>query len=319
MIYTLAIAVLSFPLLVYQNYYREHQYGMATQDFGAWFAEQRTGLFIQLILSALFFPALYAVFRRAPRTWWVWGSGVLIAFLLLGTVVQPVFIEPIFNKYKPLDDPAVRDPILAMARANQIPVDHGNQFDASKQTTRVSANVSGAFGVANINLNDNLLKRCSLAEIRQVMAHEMGHYVLNHVYKLLLEFSVLIVVSAFFVKMVFDALLRRFGARWRVGGIGDPAGFPVLALILAVFGLLGTPVFNSIIRETEGEADSFGIDTSREPDGFAQSAIKLGQYRKMDPGAVEEFVFFDHPSGRARIRKAMDWKAAHLPAGGGQP
>ena len=91
-------------------------------------------------------------------------------------------------------------------------------------------------------------------------------------------------------------------------GIADPAGLPVL-------GLLFTPVFNGIVRETEAEADAFGINTSREPDGFAQASIKLGQYRKMDPGPVEEFIFFDHPSGRARIMMAMEWKAAHLPAG----
>ena len=316
MIYTVVVDLLTFPLLAYQDFFREHQYGMATQTFGGWLGDQSKGLVIQVIIAALFFPALYAVFRRAPRLWWVWGSLVLIVFAALGSVIAPVFIEPRFNTYKPLEDPAVRDPILALAQANEIPVEHVYEFDASRQTKRVSANVSGAFGVARIALNDNLLNRCSLPEVRQVMAHEMGHFVLNHVYKLRLEFSALIVVAAFFVKLAFGALLRRFGARWRVEGIADPAAFPVLALILAVFGLLGTPVSNSIVRETEGEADSFGINTSREPDGFAQSAIKLGEYRKMDPGPWEEFVFFDHPSGRARIRKAMDWKAAHLPAGG---
>ncbi len=315
-IFTGVFSALIFPLSIYENFFREHQYGMATQTFGGWFADQRKGLFVQIIINALLLPALYAVFRRAPRTWWLWGSGVLIAFLIVGTVLAPVFIEPLFNTYKPLEDPAGRDPILALARANQIPAAHVYEFDASRQTTQVSANVSGAFGVARIALNDNLLKRCSLPEIRQVMAHEMGHFVLNHVYKLLLELSVLFLAVAFFVKLVFDALLRRYGTRWRVEGIADPAAFPVLIVVLTIFGLLGTPVFKSIIREAEAEADSFGINTSREPDGMAQSAIKLGEYRKMDPGPWEEFIFFDHPSGRARIRKAMDWKAAHLPPGG---
>ena len=315
-IFTAVFSALTFPLTVYEGFFREHRYGMSTQGFGDWFSDQRKGLFVVMISNALLFPVLYAVFRRAPWMWWLWGSGVVIAFLAVITVVEPVFIEPLFNTYKPLEDPAVRDPILAMARANQIPVAHVYEFDASRQTTGVSANVAGAFGVARIALNDNLLTRCSLPEIRQVMAHEMGHFVLNHVYKLLLELSVLFLAVAFFVKLAFDALLRRFGRRWRVEGIADPAAFPVLIVVLTVFGLLGTPVYKSIIREVEAEADSFGINTSREPDGMAQSAIKLGQYRKMDPGSWEEFIFFDHPSGRARIRKAMDWKAAHLPPGG---
>ena len=225
-IFTLVTAVLGFPMTIYQLYFREHQYNMATQDFGAWFTEQGTGLLVQIIASAIFLPVLYAVFRRAPRTWWVWGSGVAIFFVAIGTVIQPVFIEPLFNKYKPLEDPVIRDQILAMARANQIPVNDVNEFDASKQTTRVSANVSGAFGVARINLNDNLIKRCSLPEIRQVMAHEMGHYVLNHIYKLLVEMAGMMVILAFFTRLAFDSIMRRWGNRWRVEGIGDPAGFP---------------------------------------------------------------------------------------------
>ena len=314
-IYTVTTTILGFGLTVYQNYFREHQYHMATQTFGPWFSEQLKGLMVGVIFSAFLIPTLYSVFRRAPRTWWIWGSAVVIIFLAIGTAIAPIFIEPIFNQYRPIEDPAIRDPILAMARANQIPVEHVYEFDASRQTTRVSANVSGGFGFARINLNDNLINRCSLPEIRQVMAHEMGHYVLNHVLKLLLEMSCLIILFAVAARSLFEAAVHRWGAAWRVEGIADPAGFPLLVLILTVLGFLCTPIFNSLVRETEGEADSFGINTSREPDGFAQSAIKLGQYRKMDPGPLEEIIFFDHPSGRARIMKAMAWKAAHLPAG----
>ncbi len=315
MIFAVITTVLGFPLTVYQFYFREHQYHMATQNFGAWFGEQGTALIVQVVGFAIFLPVLYAVFRRAPRTWWVWGSVVSILFLAVGSIVVPIFIEPLFNKYTPLTDAAVRDPILAMAKANQIPVENVYEFDASRQTTRVSANVAGAFGFARINLNDNLIRRCSLPEIRQVMAHEMGHYVLNHVYKLLLEFGVMFLLYGFLARGWFDAALRRWGARWRVEGIADPAGFPLLVAILSMLGLVFTPLTNSITREVENEADSFGINTSREPDGFAQSAIKLGEYRKLNPGPLEEIIFFDHPSGRARIMKAMEWKAAHLPTG----
>jgi STE24 endopeptidase len=147
------------------------------------------------------------------------------------------------------------------------------------------------------------------------MAHEMGHYVLNHIYKLLGEMIAATLVFFALTKLVFEWAVRRHGARWQVTGIADPAGLPLLSLILTVLFFLYTPISNSLTRETEAEADSFGINTSREPDGFAQASLKLGEYRKLDPGPLEEFIFFDHPSGRARIRKAMDWKAAHLPAG----
>ena len=315
-IYNLVAWLLAFPLLVYRDYFREHQYGMATQTFGPWFAEQMKALAISLVLFTLLVVALYAVFRRAPRTWWLWGSAVVIFFLVVGIALSPTLIEPLFNKYTPLADPAVRDPILAMARANQIPVTDVNVFDASRQTTRVSANVSGILGSARIALNDNLIHRCSLPEIRFVMAHEMGHYVLNHIYKTILELACVCLVQFALLKVIFEAVVRRFGTRWRVDGIADPAGLPLLTLILTALIFLYTPIGNSLTREMEAEADSFGINTSREPDGFAQASIKLGEYRKMNPGPLEEFVFFDHPSGRARIMKAMQWKAAHLPSGG---
>ena len=314
-IYVVVTSALSFPLTVYEDFLREHQYNMATQNFGQWFLDYLKGFLISLILGPLVLAALYAVFRRAPRTWWLWGSAVMIGVTILGIAISPAFIEPLFNNYTPLKDPVLRDPILAMARANQIPVTNVYVVDASRQTKRVSANVSGILGSARIALNDNLINRCSLPEIRQVMAHEMGHYVLNHIYKLILETSGVLLIMFALAKVIFEAAVRRFGARWGVEGIADPAGLPLLALIFTVLFFIYTPIGNSLTRETEAEADSFGINTSREPDGFAQSALKLGEYRKLEPGPIEEFIFFDHPSGRARIMKAMQWKAAHLPAG----
>ncbi len=109
--------------------------------------------------------------------------------------------------------------------------------------------------------------------------------------------------------------VRRWGEKWGVRGIADPAGFPLLTLLFSTFFFLITPLVNTAVRVTEREADAFGINTAREADGFAKVALKLGVYRKLDPGPIEEFIFFDHPSGRARIRMAMDWKAANLPAG----
>jgi STE24 endopeptidase len=100
-----------------------------------------------------------------------------------------------------------------------------------------------------------------------------------------------------------------------VHGIADPAGLPLFALIFSTLLFFATPVLNTVVRITEREADAFGINTSREPDGMAEVALKLGTYRKLDPAPLEEFIFFDHPSGRARIRMAMDWKAANLPVG----
>ena len=313
--YLLFIYALSFPLNLYENFFREHQYGLATQSFAPWFREQLLGLALALVGGTLLVVVLYAVFRRAPRTWWLWGAIVMIIYSGTLVLIAPVYIEPLFNTYKPLTDPKIRNPILAMARANEIPVKQVFEVDASRQTTRVSANVSGLLGTTRVALNDNLLKQCTLPEIRAVMAHEMGHYVLNHGAKLVTYFGILILIGFALTRILFDAAVTRWGHKWRVRGIADPGGLPLLALIFSILVFFATPVLNTIVRITEREADAFGINTSREPDGMAKVALKLGAYRKLDPAPLEEFIFFDHPSGRARIRMAMDWKAANLPAG----
>jgi STE24 endopeptidase len=314
-LYLLLVYVLSFPLNVYEHFFREHQYGLATQSFPAWFREQLIGLGITLIGGTIFFIVLYTVFRRAPKTWWIWGTAVAVVFSFFLVFIAPVFIEPLFNTYKPLTKPEISEPILAMARANEIPVKQVFEVDASRQTTRVSANVSGFLATTRIALNDNLLKQCTLPEIREVMAHEMGHYVLNHGAKLLTYLGIFVLVGFALTRILFDAAVRRWGDKWGVRGIADPAGLPLLALIFSTLLFLATPLLNTVVRVTEREADAFGINTAREPDGMAEVALKLGAYRKLNPTPLEEFIFYDHPSGRARIRMAMDWKAANLSAG----
>ncbi len=314
-LYLLLVYVLSFPLNIYEHFFREHQYELATQNFLAWFREQLLALGITLIGGTIFFIVLYAVFRRAPRTWWIWGTAVAVVFSFFLLFIAPVFIEPLFNTYKPLTKPEISQPILVMARANEIPVKQVFEVDASRQTTRVSANVSGILGTTRIALNDNLLKQCTVPEIRAVMAHEMGHYVLNHGAKLLTYLGIFILIGFALTRILFDAAVRRWGDKWGVRGIADPAGLPLLALIFSTLIFLATPLLNTVVRVTEREADAFGINTAREPDGMAKIALKLGAYRKLNPTALEEFIFYDHPSGRARIRMAMDWKAANLSAG----
>jgi STE24 endopeptidase len=317
--YFLIVAALTFPLNLYENFFREHQYGLATQSFLSWFRDQLIGFCLTIIGGTILLITLYTVFRRAPRTWWVWATAIVAIFLFVVVLIAPVFIEPLFNTYRPLLKAEIRDPILAMARANQIPTKQVFEVDASRQTTRVSANVAGFLGTTRIALNDNLLKQCTLPEIRAVMAHEMGHYVLNHGAKLLTYSGIFLAIGFALTRILFEVAVRRWGVRCGVRGVADPAGLPLLALIFGTLLFLATPFLNTIVRVTEREADAFGINTSREPDGMAKVALKLGAYRKLNPTPLEEFIFFDHPSGRARIRMAMDWKTANLPAGESSP
>ena len=314
--FLIVASVLAFPLTVYAGFVREHAYGLATQGFGSWFGDQLKGLAVGLVFGGVFAIVIYAVLRHATRTWWIWGSVVTVLFQMLGALIAPVYIFPLFNTYTKLDDPRVTAPILSMARANGIPASEVYEVNASRQSTRVSANVSGFLGTERITLNDNLLRRASLPEIEAVMGHEMGHYVLNHVYKGILFLGIVVVAGFALLRWGADRLLARWGAAWGLRGVDDVAALPLLALLVTIYGFLLTPITNSYIRTQEYEADIFGLNAAREPDGAATIALKLGVYRKLDPGALEEMLFFDHPSGRTRIMAAMRWKAEHLGTGG---
>jgi STE24 endopeptidase len=308
--FLVAVAVMSLPLTVYRDFVREHRYGLSNLTLGAWMGELGKGLALSAVFGAVAMMILYEVVRRLPRTWWLWGAVATLAFLAFFIVIVPIAIVPVFNSPKKLEDPRVVAPILSLARASGIQARDVWEVDASKQSKRISANVSGLFGTERITLNDNLLNRASLPEIQAVMGHEMGHYVLNHIPKMLLQLGIVIVVGFALLKTLFERLCAR-SPRWQVRGIDDVAGLPLAALLLSSYLYLLTPVLNTMVRVQEYEADLYGLNASEQPDGFAQVALKLGEYRKLDPRPIEEFLFFDHPSGRTRILSAMRWKAEH--------
>jgi STE24 endopeptidase len=305
-------SVLMFPLSVYEDYFREHRYGLATQTFGPWMGDQIKGLGVGLVLGGVLAMLLFGVVRRLARSWWIWGAVVVTLFVIFAQLIAPIYIVPIFNKVTRLDDPKIVEPILSMARANGIPAKDVYEIDASRQTTRMSANVSGFANTMRITLNDNLLRRGSPEEIQAVMGHEMGHYVMHHIYMGIAFFAILAVLAFACLHRALDWTLQRWGEKWQIRGVGDTAVLPLAVLLVSIFGFVITPVTNTFNRTLEYEADMYGLNTSRQPDGEAQGDIHLGEYRKMNPGPVEEFIFFDHPSGRKRIYAAMRWKAENL-------
>lgn len=305
-------AVLTFPLSVYEGFFREHAYGLSNQNFLQWFGDFAIGFAVQLVIFVIALTLIYAVIRGSRRLWWAWGTLVAIVLAAGVVTVAPVLISPLLNHYQPVAESPLKERILALARANGIPADNVYEFDASRQSKRISANVSGLFGTTRISLNDNLLNRCTPAEIEAVLGHEMGHYVLSHVAIGLTWLGLVILVAFLFLNWGFAALTAIFGGNWDVRSIEDPAGLPVLTALLAIFLLLSTPVTNTISRTLEAQADIFGLNAARQPDGFATATLKLSEYRKLDPTPLEEFVFYDHPSGRTRIWTAMRWKAWHL-------
>jgi len=308
----LIVTIAIFPLSVYEEFFREHTYGLSNQNFTQWFGDFAINFFVSLVITTILVTLLYAGIRATRRGWWLWASGLTIFFLAATMLIYPVFLAPMLNHYQPLADGPVKQQILSLARANGVPATNVYEFDASRQSDRISANVSGLFGTTQISVTDNLLKRGTPQEAVAILGHEIGHYAMNHVMVNLLWFAIVAVIVFWLTDRAFRVLTGIFGGNWDVRTVDDPAGLPALYACFAFFLFLATPFMNTIIRTQEAQADLFGVNATRLPDAFATSVLKLSEYRKLDPSPLEEWVFYDHPSGRNRIAMMMRWKAEHL-------
>lgn len=313
LIYLAVVSLLTLPWELYTGFFREHAYSMSNHTLGGFLRDWVVGFAVNAALGGLALTGLYAILRRVGRRWIGWATLASGGLLFLLMLVFPVFIAPLFNDYQPLPAGEVRESILQLARENDVPADDVYWFNASSQTKRISANVSGVLGTTRISLNDNLLEGTSLPEIRAVMAHEMGHYALHHSYWLPLGLTLVFGLGFWAVDRSFDRIVRRHGRRWGVRGLADPAGLPLIIAIFGVTLFLLAPVINNMIRLAEHQADAYGLDAAREPHGFASTAMRLSSYRKLEPSALEEAILFDHPSGRTRVERAMRWLAEHPP------
>ena len=310
--YVPIVTLAMLPLTLYEGYFREHAYGLSNQNFWQWLGDFGIDFAVSFVAALIFLPLLYAAIRRTRESWWIWGSGLAIAFNILGAVIWPVFIAPLYNHYSPLPDSPLKAQILSLARANDVPAANVYLVDASRQSNRVSANVSGFLGTTRISLNDNLLKQGTSDEVLAVMGHEMGHYVMGHITRGILMNGLVIILGFAFTNWSNLLALDFFGGQWQVRKISEVAGLPLLAGLAGIFMFLATPVTNSITRTGEYQADLFGLDAVRKPDAFASVMLKLSTYRKLEPGKWEEMIFYDHPSGRTRIEAAMRWKKEHI-------
>jgi len=313
-VWLLMDTVLTLPWAIYQSWWRETQYGLTEQPLSGWLGEAALDAAISTVLFGVLIVALYFIIRRAGRMWWAWGAGLTAVAVVFMLVVSPILIEPLFNTYTPAPDGPVRDAVVELAQATGTPDDKIYIYDGSRQSDRYTANVSGLFGSARVAMSDVMFtKGADIAEVRGVVGHEMGHHVHRHSLWLTGVMILLAAIGFWLVDKLFPLARRLLGAN-RVGEISDPAGLPVLVAIGAVIGLLATPVFSTLTRTIEADADHFSMVHANEPDGLSKALIKTAEYRAPSPSAIEEFLFYDHPSVENRIRRAMEWKAAHPPS-----
>lgn len=302
-------ALISLPWGIYEEWGFERSYGRTSQPLGDFLAQDAIGILLSSVLGGLFFLGVYALIRRTGKSWWLWSGG-LTAFAAAATILlSPVLIEPMFNEYKPVPEGPVRTALLQMADEANIPHDRVLMFDGSRQSNNFTANVSGVFGSARIAISDVAMKQASLDEVKAVTGHEIGHYVLGHVWRIVFLFAGLAMVGFFLADRLFGRVASLFGSQAQVS---DPEGLPILLFIVSVLGLFAQPVLNSVTRIGESEADAYSLRTVNLPDALAGALVKTAEYRYPRPSAFEEIAFYSHPSVERRVRRAMDWKADQL-------
>jgi STE24 endopeptidase len=300
--------ILTYPWGLYEEWGREVSYGRTSQPLADFILQDAIGIALTTTLSALFFTGIYALIRKAGRSWWLWSGGFAAAVISASLLLSPILIEPLFNDYTPVPEGPVRTALLDMADDAGIPHDRIFVYDGSRQSNNFTANVSGIFGTARIAISDVALGQASLDEVKAVTGHEIGHYVLGHIWRQVGVFAGLAVVFFFLADRLFPLFARAFGSS---ATISEPVGIPVLIFIVGLLGTLATPVINATIRLGEREADNYSLTHINLPDALAGALVKTAEYRYARPHPVQEALFYTHPSVEWRVRNAMEWKAAH--------
>lgn len=305
--------LLQLPYTIYEGWWRERSYDLSKQPFGDWLGQWAMGEAIGMVIGGLFLLGLYALIRKAGPRWWLWGAG----FAGLATVVMmlaiPSLIMPLFNDFKPVPPGPVLTALEKIADDVDIPHDRIFMYDGSRQSEYFTANVAGIGPTARIAISDVALKEASLAEVKAVTGHEAGHYKLGHVWRYIWVFPLLAGLGLWLIQRLFAPAARLLGSDAQ---LHEPRGLPVFMSLVAVISLLASPFQVSLTRVGETEADIYSLQTVNEPDALASALIKTAEYRYPRPSALQEMLFYTHPSVEKRVLRAMEWKAAHPDAAG---
>jgi len=295
--------VLYFALDVYRDFYVERSYGFLNQGFGDWFGESLLGLFLGIVISIIPVWFFYWLIGKTKKWWLVFSVGA-VPFIVLFIVVAPVVISPMFNDFTPLKDKALEAEIRTLAQKGGIGDADIFEVNGSKQSNKVNAYVTGLMGTRRIVLYDTMIAGFTTEEIKFVMGHEMGHYVMNHIWWGVLVAMLSILIGTWLMDKAIQPVIRRFKARLGFDQVSDIASLPLVMAYISVFFFLFQPVTNGLSRYMERQSDRYGMEMSGvSVEDAARAFDKLSVYNLSDPdpNPILEFWFYDHPAIQKRI------------------
>lgn len=309
-VYSLIEFLLFLPLDYYSEFIRMHAYGLSNQTFAKWFGDSVKDLIISTFINMPVVWAIYATIRRSSKYWWLYSGLLYIPFLFFMSFISPFFIDPVFNKYTALEDKALEAKIYDLIKRTAIEDCKVYQVNKSVDTNEMNACMTGVLGSKRIVLWDTTIKKLNDREILCVVAHEMGHYLMGHVWKSIFISGLLCVFILYFVNKGTLWLLDVSRGSFGFSRLHDIASLPLLALLVALITFILSPGINAYSRQMEMEADRFELELTQDNYASASAMVKLHEQSLSlpQPGLVYMLWNYDHPTFKSRVDFANTYK-----------
>jgi Zn-dependent protease with chaperone function len=316
-LFNLITTVADLPRAYYEEFVRQHAYGLSNQTLSKWWTDSVKSFAVSCIVGALVLWVPYLLLRKSPRRWWLYTGLAMIPFIVVGNLVAPIWIAPLFNKFEPMRDKTLEAHILSMA--NRAGIEGSRVFEVNKSvdTKTLNAYVAGMFGTKRIVLWDTIIKRMTDRELLFVMGHEMGHYVLGHIWYGVAFSSLLIIASLYAAYRTAGAVLARWGPRFGFTALADIASLPLLLLLVSVFSLIVTPLSLAYTRRVEHEADRFGLEMTQTSHSAGTAFVKLQEDALANPRPGLLFKLWRE--GHPPLGERIDFVNEYHPWRDGQP
>jgi Zn-dependent protease with chaperone function len=276
-LFTLVGFAVDLPRSYYEDFVRQHAYGLSNQAFAKWMTDNLIALAVSLVIGVLFLWIPFLVLRKSPERWWLYTGLLAIPFLCLMLLVTPVWLDPLFNDFGPMKNKALEQKILALADRAGIEGSRVYEVNKSVDTKAINAYVSGLGNTKRIVLWDTIVARLDEPELLFVMGHEMGHYVLGHTWKLVGLLSILIMTALYAIHRTAGWVIARWRDRIGFDSLADVASLPLLLLLFSAYFFVVTPVGLAFARSYEHESDKFGLEITRTNRPAATAFVKLQQ------------------------------------------
>jgi STE24 endopeptidase len=309
-IFTILTTVVDLPRVYYESFIRQHAYGLSNQTIGKWASDQAATLGVTLVIGALVLWVPYLLLARSPRRWWLYTAMLAVPFIIAIQLVAPIWIDPLFNSFGPMKDKTLEAEILRLA--DRAGIEGGRVFEVAKSedTKALNAYVNGFGATKRIVLWDTILKALDRQQLMVVMGHEMGHYVLNHVWKLMAMALLSILLLLYAVYRVSGSLIDRYGARFGFSSLADVASLPLILLVASLVSLVTDPFALAYVRHVEHEADRFALEITRDNHAAATAFVIMQQENLVVPRPGRFYTWFrmSHPPVGERIDFSNDYR-----------